>query len=216
MTPGLPQVPCAAAEPGASGRTGHWAQKQPLLFSFSAAVLPGAVPSVLCSEAAPAHVPGTLRLLKTGVWLRRGDWSGRRRFVTPLWFSIRLLLANKGNWFCSVLPASDSQKKRLRSCPMSLQIDTKNYLGAVAGGKWFPLYKNADILFWKPLCIIKTLTFSFGSLCVGTAWPAEVWEMLRVCAGAADTVTGIICGSTRQGTVFCFKLFLEQGCWSHL
>lgn len=67
MTPGLPQVPCAAAEPGASGRTGHWAQKQPLLFSFSAAVLPGAVPSVLCSEAAPAHVPGTLRLLKTGL-----------------------------------------------------------------------------------------------------------------------------------------------------
>lgn len=51
---------------GASGRTGHTAQKQPLLFCHSAAVLPGAIPSVLGSEATPALVPATVRFLKTG------------------------------------------------------------------------------------------------------------------------------------------------------
>lgn len=79
--------------------------KAALAFQFSSAAgLPGAVPWVLCSEAATAHVPATVRLLKTGVWLRRGEWSGRRRFITPSCFSAGLLLEGKQGQL--VLPSS--------------------------------------------------------------------------------------------------------------
>lgn len=122
------------------GRT--LSSKAALAFQLLSCTSAGAVPSVLCSEAAPAHVPATIRLLKAGVWLRRGEWSDRRRFITPSWFSIGLLLEGKQGKL--VLPSSAlfliHRKKSLRSCPTSLQINTKTYLDAVAGGEYFPLY----------------------------------------------------------------------------
>lgn len=70
---------------GASGRTRHSAQNQHLLFCCSAAVLPGAVPSMLGSEAVPALVPITVRFLKTGFWLIRGrKWSGRKSIYNSI------------------------------------------------------------------------------------------------------------------------------------
>lgn len=152
MTPGLPQVPCAAAEPGASGRTGHWAQKQPLLFSFSAAVLPGAVPSVLCSEAAPAHVPGTLRLLKTGL-TEEGGLKWQKEICNSTVVQHRTSLSKQGKLvFLSSAVLLIHRKKGSDLVPCHCRLTQRITWVLWLGG-------NGSLY-------IKTLTFSFESLCV--------------------------------------------------
>lgn len=105
MTPDLPQVQCAAAEPGASGRTGHWAQKQPSLFSSAQLQVCLVLFHECCAQKLLLLMcQQQSDFLKQGFDWGGGEWSGRRRFITPSCFSIGLLLEGKQGQL--VLPSS--------------------------------------------------------------------------------------------------------------
>lgn len=109
----------------------------------------GAVPSVLCSEAAPVHVPATVRLLKAGDSSTRGEWGGRRRFMTPSRFSIGLLL--EGKWGQLVLPGSAlfliHRKKYWDLVPCHCRL-TQRIIWTLWLGENGSLCTKIYILFW--------------------------------------------------------------------
>lgn len=184
MTPDLPQVQCAAAEPGASGRTGHWAQKQPLLFSSAQLQVCLVLFHECCAQKLLLLMcQQQSDFLKQGFDWGGGEWSGRRRFITPSCFSIGLLLEGKQGQL--VLPSSavflihrNNKASDLLPCHCRL---TQRIIWMQWLGENSSLYSKEP---WHSLL--------GGSLWVGTAWHTEVCEMLGVCAGAANTVTGII------------------------